>query len=383
MSFLGLTWDHPRGYDALAEAARRVNAPRNKPLITWAKQPLEGFESAPIADLAARHDLLVLDHPHIGEAVAEQCLIPLEDLYEARQITAWQAECVGPSLASYAWNGVHWALPLDVATQVMAWRADRVAAPGNWADVLALAEKTPVAQSLGGPHAFLTLISIAAGQGHRVGGNDLLPGEMMGVALDIMHRLYAQRPKGSEHANPIQLLETMAAGHDIALIPLIFGYVTYARPGPHGHAIRFGDSLAKPGGSGGVLGGTGIAFTKRAKPDRDLLDHVAWLMQTMTQTALIPAFGGQPSARTAWRDADVNADWGDFYAGTLQTAETALLRPRFDGYIAFQNAAAAVIREALAAGTPIPNTIQTIKNQWHRARIAARGELDDNRGPAT
>ena len=63
MTFRGLTWDHPRGYDALAEAARRVNAGRSAPLITWDRQPLEGFESAPITDLTARYDLVVLDTP--------------------------------------------------------------------------------------------------------------------------------------------------------------------------------------------------------------------------------------------------------------------------------------------------------------------------------
>jgi multiple sugar transport system substrate-binding protein len=54
VTFSGLTWDHPRGYDALAEAARRVNTGRAEALITWDKQPLEGFESAAITDLTTR-----------------------------------------------------------------------------------------------------------------------------------------------------------------------------------------------------------------------------------------------------------------------------------------------------------------------------------------
>ena len=55
--FQGLTWDHPRGFNALAAAALEI-APRG--LLRWVKQPLEGFESHPIADLAARFDLIVL-----------------------------------------------------------------------------------------------------------------------------------------------------------------------------------------------------------------------------------------------------------------------------------------------------------------------------------
>ncbi|MEM7022346.1 MAG: carbohydrate ABC transporter substrate-binding protein, partial [Pseudomonadota bacterium] len=166
MTYVGLTWDHPRGYDALAETARRVNAGLTVPLIHWKKQPLEGFESAPIAELATEHDLLVLDHPHMGEAVAEDCLIPLDDLFPAETIRDWQRNTVGPALASYRFDRQTWALPLDVACQVMARRPDRIdVAPTDWAEVQAIAKNQPVAQSLAGPHAILTLMSIAAGQG--------------------------------------------------------------------------------------------------------------------------------------------------------------------------------------------------------------------------
>lgn len=380
MSFTGLTWDHPRGYDALAEAARRVNAGRAAPLITWDKQPLEGFESAPITDLTARYDLVVLDHPHIGEAVAEGCLIPLEELFEASQIAAWAAQSVGPSFASYAWAGRHWALPLDVATQVMARRADMIAeAPQDWEAVEALALERPVALSLGGPHAFLNLISMAAGEGEVIGGPEMLSDAVALPALARLHRLAALCPAGTETLNPIALLEAMAAGDEIALVPLIFGYVTYARAGHAAHAVTFSDSIGAATGRGGVLGGTGIAFSARRPPSRALLDHIATLMAPETQAGMIPQFGGQPSARTAWTSDAVNADWGDFYRATLTSAERALLRPRFDGFPAFTNRAAARLRRALAEGAPPEDTLADLRALWREARAAARGDLDDNR----
>jgi hypothetical protein len=47
--------------------------------IAWDKQPPDGFESHSIADLCSRYDLVVLDYPHIGEAVEADCFVPLED----------------------------------------------------------------------------------------------------------------------------------------------------------------------------------------------------------------------------------------------------------------------------------------------------------------
>ena len=54
MTFRGLTWDHPRGRLALETAAATV-APG---LLSWRIQPLEGFESAPIGELAAALSVL-------------------------------------------------------------------------------------------------------------------------------------------------------------------------------------------------------------------------------------------------------------------------------------------------------------------------------------
>ncbi len=140
MHYLGLTWDHPRGYNALAAAAARLDVNRDKFTLAWKKQPLEGFEAHPIADLCARYDLVVLDHPHVGEAVAAKCLRPLEALFGADEIAALQADTIGPCLSSYKYEGQHWALPLDAATQVMAYRADLMGgdAPVTWDEVIAL-----------------------------------------------------------------------------------------------------------------------------------------------------------------------------------------------------------------------------------------------------
>ena len=382
MTYRGLTWDHPRGYDALAEAARLVNLDRAEPLIQWDKQPLEGFESAPIADLAAANDLIVLDHPHIGEAVAEGCLIPLEELYSAEQINAWGAESIGPSLASYHWAGKTWALPLDVATQVVARRADRIVdAPNSWSEIEDISKSKPVALSVGGPHAFLNLISMAASDGFVAGGEQMLPDDIALASLDRMHRLSRNAPEGSGTLNPIKLFEEMARGDEIALIPLIFGYVTYARAGHAPHLVTFSDTPRSENGLGGVLGGTGIGFSKRTAPSQELLDHIAWLMTPKTQTAFFPKHGGQPSARTAWQNQSVNADWGNFYSNTFDTAEHALLRPRYDGYIEFQTEAAARIRNALSKGEDTYKTLTALRSLWHNARANARGDTE-NKGIA-
>ena len=380
--FSGLTWDHPRGRDALEAAAAEVNAGRDRPLIGWSVQPLEGFESAPIAGLCAAYDIVVMDHPHIGEAVAGGCLHPVEEVLGEAAVAELARAAIGPAMASYRWQGRHYALPLDVACQVVARRPDRIAQPPeSWEEMVALAAGGRVALSLAGPHAILMLMSLAGSLGAVPRGDDFLPDEPAHTALDLLSRLYPLRAAGSDRLNPIGLLDAMATGDAIDLVPLVFGYVPYARPAPGRRALAFSDTPRTPGGFGGVLGGTGLAFSRRSQPSEALRAHLLWLMSPAAQAGFIPARNGQPGLRAAWADPQVNAAWGSFYRDTAATAEHALLRPRFDGYIPFQAAASAALRDALEAGTPHTQTLATLRGLWRDARAGARGPLDDDRGP--
>lgn len=364
--FAGLTWDHPRGYRALEAAAAR-----HAPFLQWSRQPLEGFESHPIADLAARYDLIVLDHPHIGDAIAANCLQPIESWLSPAEMQALASSTIGRTLESYRWGGRTYALPLDVAAQVMARDPAIVAEPAHsWDDVARLAERIPVALSLAGPHAILTLFSIALALGSEPGGEDLIEEHAGGQALRLMARLAGKAPAGSERLNPIGLLEAVAAGSGIALVPLVFGYVNYAVPAPGRRAIAFSDAphMAPGGRRGSVLGGTGIGVSRRAAPSLQLIAHLRWLMSEAAQCGFIPAHDGQPAARRAWQDAAVNDSWGGFYRATAATVEQAWVRPRFPGYVAFQDEASAIVRQACLDGRPPADTLARLRRLWRRAK---------------
>lgn len=358
MTFRALTWDHPRGYLALEAAAQKWAAADGLD-ITWERQPLEGFESHPIADLCARYDVLVLDHPHLGEAIEADALLPLDELFEPAVFEDLRRNTIGSCLQSYEWQGRPWGLPLDAACQVMACRPDILgkSRPTTWDGIGALARSTSkVALSLGGPHSLLTLISMALSFGGRpsVAGEDQFLPEVEGrAAIELLYELSAYGPRGSRDNNPIQLLERMSTSDDLILIPLVFGYVSYSDPGRPRPLGFFDVPTARDSGPlGSILGGTGIALTRRCKPSPQLLTHLQRLMGPQAQCAFVPNHGGQPSRRDAWHDETVNAAWGNFYVSTAATLEAAFVRPRHAGYMKFQKAAADMVRDAVNLRPP-------------------------------
>lgn len=353
MSFRGLTWDHPRGYNALAAA---------KGPISWDTQPLEGFESAPIAELCAEYDLVVLDHPHLGEAMAHDCLIPLEEVFSTSALAEIAQAAIGPAYSSYAMAGQQWALPLDAATQVMALRPDLTdARPASWAEVDALSQQGRVALSLAGPHAALSFLSICAALDPALDLRDFgWPDDSVAAqAIEIMTPLAARTPEHTKSLNPIGLLDLMSSTDDIQLIPLVYGYVNYTRAA---RPVTFYNAPRSGGRPGSILGGTGIAISRRTQVDDTLRDHLLWLMSPETQRGFIPDHDGQPGLRSAWRDAQVNGRWGNFYGNTEETLEHAAIRPRHNGYIAFQSRASAYLRDCFEKRTPAAHAIGGLRD---------------------
>lgn len=359
--YVGLTWDHPRGRNALEVAAGRVGGGDT---LRWEVQPLEGFESAPIAELAGRYDLLVLDHPHLGDAIAADCLRAIDGLFDADQVRDWERAAVGPSVGSYRVSGRLWALPLDAATQVAARRRDLVPqAPTSWDEAIALAQSGVVATSLAGPHAFLSWCSIAMSLDGEDGTVPFGPGAAL-RALEILRRLSAHAPAGTAELNPIGLLDRMRDAGDIGYLPLVYGYVGYSSA-----VIAFGPPpTEREGRIGSTLGGTGIAVTRRSEPSRALLDHLRWLLEERTQRELIPAHDGQPSARAAWTDPRVDEAAHGFYSATLPVIEAAWVRPRMPGFVPFQAAASELVRSAVVGSRRPQEVLDELEERYNALR---------------
>ncbi|MET7640940.1 carbohydrate ABC transporter substrate-binding protein [Streptomyces sp. NPDC005438] len=375
--YRGLTWDHPRGTVALRHAAATFSAARDHPdTLTWDAQPLEGFESHPIDELCARHDLVVLDHPHLGDALAADCLRPLEEVLPPHLVDEWSRRSVGRSGPSYEVDGRHWAAPLDAATQVAAaHRAHLDTLPTTWDEVVSLAERRPVALSLAGPHALLTFSSLCVALGEPPAtepGHPLVSPATGLAAWKLLRELFVRTDPGTASLNPIALLGLLAEGKRLSYCPLVYGYVTYSSR-EEGAPVLFGDApRAYPDGPlGSVLGGTGLAVSRRAEVSPALAAHLADLMSAETHRTLIPAHRGQPARVEAWTDPEVNRAAGDFYRATLATTRAAWVRPRHPGFPALQLALSRVVREGLLADRPAEEVLEDLLSTYrHGVRPA-------------
>lgn len=356
----GMTWSHARGIDPLV-AASQMFKERTGVEITWDARSLSDFELFPLDQLAEKYDFIMIDHPHIGIAHAQALLMPLEGQVSQALLEDQAQYSVGQSYASYSWEGHQYALPLDAAAQVGAYREDTLknlglAIPQTWEAVFALAKQLPTNQCLAIPfvpvHAYSSFFTLCAHFSEKIFWSDETPltHEAGTQALDILCRLLQVAHPDSKDMDPIDMLDRMCEQEEIVYSPLVYGYSNYAREDYAAHVVRFIDMpYAHTQPSGSMIGGVGLSITSKTKHPKEALQFAEMVAAPDFQKTVLFDNGGQPGHLQAWTDAHVNEDSNGFFADSLETLRLGSMRPRFAGYIDFQAEAGIRIRDFVLA----------------------------------
>lgn len=362
----GMTWSHPRGYDPMAACTEDWRR-KTGVSIEWDKRSLQDFESFSVEALARRYDLIVIDHPHVGQITAEDCLAPLDMPGREAGLAALAAGSVGASFPSYHWRGRQWAFPIDAATQVLAYRPDRLAAPPTgWAEALDLAKRGEVLLPLRPPHSLMCLFSLCGNLGRPCAvekDRPFLDAEIGAEAMERIYEIAALIDPACIDMDPIAVLDRMGeAGSPYSLAPLIYGYVSYSLEGFRANRIAFADMpvVGKRGPAGSALGGTGIAVSAFSANRAAAIDFAYWIAGGAVQAGRYWRSGGQPGHAAAWEDDGANAATLGFYRNTRRTLEGAWLRPRHDGYMPFQQAASQRINAAVMGREASKNVVDEL-----------------------
>jgi multiple sugar transport system substrate-binding protein len=368
----GMTWDHPRGYEPLVACSAEWLA-RTGVAIEWDRRSLQDFESFPVEELARHYDLIVIDHPHIGQVTRDGCLVPLDRPGAEAALEDARRGSVGASYESYCRDGRVWALPIDAATQVQAWAPARLdAPPRDWDAVMALARAGRVLCPMRPPHSLMTFYTLCAHLGAPPAARDdaLIDAQTGAHAWALLQDLVAAIDPACFDMDPIATFEAMASPDaPSACAPLIYGYVSYAINGFRPTRIAFTDMpvVDERAPRGSALGGTGIAVSALRDHIDAALDFALWVAGGEAQRTIYAPGGGQPGHAAAWEDAAVNAATGDFYRGTRATLDGAWVRPRHPGYMAFQQAASDRINAALRARAGAAQTIDALNARYRES----------------
>jgi multiple sugar transport system substrate-binding protein len=376
----GITWNHTRGYLPMVATAQRFSELHSDISITWHKRSLQAFADAPLADLAARFDLMVIDHPSIGEAAHLNLLIRLDQHLPAAFLADQAQNSVGQSHASYNIANHQYALAIDAATPIGGYRADLLARvnaqpPQTWYELLALAHRGLVTVPAIPIDSLMNVFMFANALGDEPFKDpDVVIGREAGKqSLQLLRELVQLSAPGSLERNPIRTWQLLADSDKVAYCPFAYGYSNYSRPGYASNLITTGNLISlepKAPPLRSTLGGAGLAISRTCKHLEAALAYAEYTASPECQSTLYTQSGGQSGHRAAWQNATLNQATNNFFTNTLQTLDQAWVRPRFPGFIAFQDAASNHVHHYLIHGGPESQVLDKMNDALHKARQA-------------
>ena len=344
--------------------------------IVWEKRSLQEFADKPIAELSEEYDLLVIDHPWAGFAAASGVLEALDSWMPEGFLKDQEAHSVGQSFASYGYEGNQWALPIDAAAPVSAYRQDLLEEAGlnlprTWSDLIEVGRRGLLACSSIPLDVYGNFLNLCVSDGAAI-----FPDKEIAVereaglsALERLREMMSYIPDQFFDLNPIAVLEGMSREDAFAYNPYVYGYSNYSRVGYAPKLVSFGEVISVqeelPGST--MLGGTGLAISASCAHKKEAADYAAFVAGPETQKGMFFYSGGQPGHRAAWQDERSNELTSDFFAATLPVLDRAFVRPRYAGYLNFQDNAGYPIHQFLREGGRPENVLESLNRLYRES----------------
>ena len=354
----GITWGHSRGITPLLALSQRYSELHPGIEIRWKKRTLQEFADFPIEQLTNDYDLLIIDHPWVGCAAATQCVLPLNEYLPAEYLADQAANSVGLSHFSYNYNEQQWALAIDAATPAASYRKDLLPVPPQtWQDVLQLADAGKVAVPAIPIDLLMNFYTfcIAHGKEPFLSIFEVID-EATGVqAINSMKELWSRVDRSMFDCNPIAVAERMSTTNDYWYCPFAYGYSNYSRTGYASYLLHYTDVVSFAGKKlRTTIGGTGLSVSAFSAHKEIALDFAAMVVSGECQRTMYVQHGGQPGYRTAWEDAAANQLTHDFFKNVLPVMDNGYMRPRYNGYLHFQDHAGDPLQTCLKEdGDPV------------------------------
>lgn len=373
----GMTWGHRRATEPLAALDRVFRKERPDVTIKWRVRPLSGFEFDPLNRLAEENDLIIYDHPFCGLIDKTDCLLSVADIVTQ---AGGSSAFIGPSTETYRFGKGEWAVPVDAACQVAAYRPDLLArldrpVPRTWDDVCDLGEYggkrgMSVAIGLHGVHSLMTFFSLCANLGSPYATDEAGPDSAnpaMREALSQMRRLVDLCRAPVLDWNSIRIQDALAESDDLIYCPAVYGFAAYGEADCR-NRLAFGPfpglNRAAPD-TGSTIGGAGLGVSARVADEPNkfeaALAYARLAASAHTQMSIFPQHHGQPAHRDAWTDPEIDSAFNGFFSATRTTIERSWLRPRYNGYLRFQAEAGDLIEAHLRGDLAEARLLEQLK----------------------
>lgn len=373
----GITWGHTRGITPLLAFSQRFSELNPGIEIQWTKRSLQEFADFPLEKLSPQYDLLIIDHPWVGCAAATKGVLALEQYISKEYLKDQLENSVGGSHQSYEYNQHQWALAIDAATPAASYRADlfeknNVSLPQTWDDLISLAKDGKVAVPAIPIDLLMNFYMFCIAKGETpFSNNEVVIGSEKGkAALHMMQELYSRVDKKMFELNPIGVAELMTKSDNYWYCPFAYCYSNYSRAGYAEKILKYADMVHFNNVRfRSTIGGTGLAISAFSEHKDIALEFATSIVSSKCQSTFYVENGGQPGHKAAWTSQKNNLLCNDFFEILLPVMENGFIRPRYNGYLYFQDHAGDHIHQYLMHGGKEKDVLNEINYLYKKSLL--------------
>lgn len=370
----GITWNHSRGITPLLASAQRFHELHDNIEIQWVKRSLQEFADFPIEKLTKQYDLLIIDHPWTGRANATNCVLPLEQFLPESFLKNMHENSTGNSFLSYYYEH-QWAIPIDAATPVASYRKDllqkhNVTVPKSWEELIELTKEGKVAAPAIPVDLLMNfyMFCIAYGKEPFENEEEVTDQQTGCQALELMREFYSLISEEMFGYNPIAVAEAMSSADNYWYCPFAYGYSNYSRLGYARHLLTYSDLIElNQKLLRSTIGGTGLSISAFSEHKTVALQYLEMVTTGLFQSTLYVENGGQPAHLSAWISDHANGLTNNFFKNTLSSMERGYTRPRYNGYLHFQDQAGQTLHHYSLHGGSAEKVLREINNLYKRS----------------
>jgi multiple sugar transport system substrate-binding protein len=166
----------------------------------------------------------------------------------------------------------------------------------------------------------------------------------------------------------------MTTTDDYSYCPFAYCYSNYARKGYAKNLLTYTGPVPFTNGKAlrSTIGGTGIAVSSSTKHKEIAIQFAAWVCSGKCQSTLYMENGGQPGHRSAWENASVNLLTNNFFKTVLPVMQKGYIRPRYNGYLHFQDHAGQPLQDYLLDKTSAKAVLEDMNQVYRQSQTQKR-----------
>ena len=131
----------------------------------------------------------------------------------------------------------------------------------------------------------------------------------------------------------------MSTTDDYWYCPFAYCYSNYSRKGYAKNMLTYKDLplFGSYGRLRSTIGGTGIAVSSTSNHKEIAIQFAQWITSGECQSTFYVENGGQPGHLSAWKGNNANLICNNFFSNLLPAMDRGYIRPRYNGYLHFQD----------------------------------------------